>query len=127
MCVPDEKQPRDQAYACCTFMETLIFRGKTEEARGHDRSGSKQMLDYTHNNTFTLHKKHSNLSHNTNSSYFPVGHETDNSGLGIKKLTSAFFKTSQFDFNVLTLNFALIWHLCQIVMLAALRLYVVTF
>lgn len=37
VCVPDEKQPRYQPYACCTFMETLIFIG----IGGGNKDGSR--------------------------------------------------------------------------------------
>lgn len=59
--------------------------------------GSKQILRLhkTHtNNTFTLRTKQSHLSHNTNSSDFPVGQETGNGGFGDSKIYFHLFETS---------------------------------
>lgn len=60
-------------------MKNLIFGGMTEEVRGHGRSRNCSRvktdvrLDF---NTFMSDTKHSNLSHNTNSSDVPVRHKT---------------------------------------------------
>lgn len=68
----------------------LISRVMREEARGHGRSrncsGVKTDLRLQ-NGTFTFHTRHSNLSHNTNSSVdFPVGQEAGNGGFGDSKI-----------------------------------------
>ena len=36
--------PTYQAYACCTFIKTLFFRGLTEKAKGHVRSGTSRRV-----------------------------------------------------------------------------------